>query len=186
MRTVRGKLIPDSLDELVHPSVAALLLLDTQHYWPAGAGAPARAGGAGAGLGGMVPALGELVAAAGASGVLTILSPDAASGEVPDLATSPRTTVVRKTTPSAFVYTNLVSVLRTNGIRTVIVAGAPTSNSVATTAGDTLYHDFYPVVVSDCVADYDQQLHAAALTILDARYTVITSAELMARWRAAA
>lgn len=182
MRTIRGKLIPETLDELVEPATTALLLVESQRYWASpGPRADDPAYGR---LPEMVAALEVLVDACARSGALVVHAPRIAAPQTLPLVPAAHLTVPT-CTPSAFVHTNLVSVLRAHRIATVIVAGVSTSGSVCTTAGDVLYHDFYPVVLADCVADGDATLHGAALTVMDSRYPVVSSTDVLAAWSAA-
>jgi nicotinamidase-related amidase len=66
---------------------------------------------------------------------------------------------------SAFADSQLQILLRSNCIRTVVVAGAPTNGTVETTAREAADKDYHVVVADDCVAvrDPDVDLHAASL-----------------------
>jgi nicotinamidase-related amidase len=91
---------------------------------------------------------------------------------------------VDKHRSSAFVGTNLDLVLRSNGIRTVVVTGCTTEGCVDSTVRDAGFADYYPVVPRDCVASDNPKLHEAAMVILEAyRAVVCDSAELERVWR---
>lgn len=103
------------------------------------------------------------------------------------LRPGPEELVVEKHRSSAFVGTNLDLILRSNGIKTIVVTGCTTEGCVDSTIRDGGFLDYYPVVVSDCVASDDPALHDAAMTILRAyRALVIDSDELLAAWTPAA
>ena len=80
---------------------------------------------------------------------------------------------------SPFVSTDLETLLRANGIDTLVLAGVHTSGVVLSTvrhAGDL---DYRLVVVRDCCADPDAELHAMLLDRVIARQAaVVTTAEL--------
>jgi nicotinamidase-related amidase len=88
--------------------------------------------------------------------------------------------IVVKHRISPFVGTDLET-LRANGIDTLVLAGVHTSGVVLSTvrhAGDL---DHRLVVVRDCCADPDAELHAMLLdTVIAKQVTVVTTAELAA------
>jgi nicotinamidase-related amidase len=97
---------------------------------------------------------------------------------------APRETdvVVHKWRPSAFRGTNLDMVLRCNRIRSVVLTGVITQGCVESTARDAMFHDYYTVVIDDCVATYNTDLHDASLKVMRSRFDVIGSDVLCAQW----
>ena len=87
--------------------------------------------------------------------------------------------IVVKHRISPFVGTDLETLLRANGIDTLVLAGVHTSGVVLSTvrhAGDL---DYRLVVVRDCCADPDAEVHAMLLDIVIAKQAaVVTAAEL--------
>jgi nicotinamidase-related amidase len=87
--------------------------------------------------------------------------------------------IVVKHRISPFVGTDLETLLRANGIDTLVLAGVSTSGVVLSTvrhAGDL---DYRLVVVRDCCADPDAEVHAMLLDIVIAKQAaVVTTAEL--------
>src|SRR5882757_4303437 len=87
--------------------------------------------------------------------------------------------IVVKHRISPFVGTDLETLLRANGIDTLVLAGVHTSGVVLSTvrhAGDL---DYRLVVVRDCCADPDAEVHAMLLDIVIAKQAaVVTTAEL--------
>ena len=83
---------------------------------------------------------------------------------------------------SAFHGTRLDLLLRNNGIESVICAGLVTEGCVEATVRDVLGYGYYPVVLRDCVTSSSKHLHDAALTVMTARYDVITSDDLFKAW----
>jgi nicotinamidase-related amidase len=104
---------------------------------------------------------------------------------VEGLEPMPHEFVVTKHRSSGFVNTALDQVLRSNRIRTVVVAGVQTPGCVEATFRDAAYHDYYNVLAEDCVAAYRQVEHEASLLIQRARHTVLHADEIVAIWRAA-
>ena len=86
--------------------------------------------------------------------------------------------IVVKHRVSPFVGTDLETLLRANGIDTLVLAGVQTSGVVLSTvrhAGDL---DYRLVVVRDCCADPNAELHAMLLDNLIAKQAaVVTTAE---------
>src|SRR5262249_1032806 len=67
--------------------------------------------------------------------------------------------VVTKSRISAFAGTDLQLILRANEINTLVMFGIATSGVVLSTALDACDSDYRVVVIRDCCADLDQELH---------------------------
>ena len=80
---------------------------------------------------------------------------------------------------SSFVGTDLETLLRANGIDTLVLAGVRTSGVVLSTvrhAGDL---DYRLIVVRDCCADPNAEVHALLLdTVIAMQAAVVTTEEL--------
>ena len=99
--------------------------------------------------------------------------------------------IVEKNVPDAFVHSGLERWLRVRGIRSVVLAGVATNNSVESTARSAGNLGFSAAVVADaCFAfeqqDHDgvlrgaQEVHAMSLANLAGEYAqVVDSAELL-------
>jgi nicotinamidase-related amidase len=87
--------------------------------------------------------------------------------------------IVVKHRISPFVGTDLETLLRANGIDTLVLAGVRTSGVVLSTvrhAGDL---DYQLIVVRDCCADPDAEVHAMLLdTVIAKQAAVVSMAEL--------
>jgi len=105
---------------------------------------------------------------------------------VPDLAAAPDELVVRKYRSSGFWGTNLDLLLRSNGIRTVVMSGCTTEGCVDSTARDAMFSDYYVVVAEDAVASDDRDQHEAALLLMRHRFDLATVDQVAAVWDAAA
>lgn len=90
--------------------------------------------------------------------------------------------VVPKWRSSAFYGTNLDLLLRSNGIKTVVVTGCTTEGCVESTARDALFSDYYVVVAEDCVASDDRRQHDASLLLMRHRFDLAASADIAALW----
>ena len=91
--------------------------------------------------------------------------------------------VVRKYRSSGFWGTNLAMLLRSNGIKTVIVGGCTTEGCVESTARDAMFNDFYVVIAQDCVASDDKAQHDASMLLMRHRFDMATGAEIQRIWR---
>lgn len=92
--------------------------------------------------------------------------------------------VVRKYRSSAFFGTNLDLLLRSNGIKTVVVGGCTTEGCVESTARDAMFSDFYVVIATDCVASDDREQHEASLLLMRHRFDLATASEIGGVWSA--
>ena len=96
---------------------------------------------------------------------------------------APGDPVVTKHRYSAFLRTDLETILRTAGIRTVVLAGVATNVCVETTARDAFMRDFYVVLCSDGTAAYRDAEHEATLLTIDHFFGQVASiAEITTAW----
>jgi nicotinamidase-related amidase len=87
--------------------------------------------------------------------------------------------IVVKHRVSPFVGTDLEMLLRANGIETLVLAGVHTSGVVLSTVCQAVDLDYRLVVVCDCCADPDAEVHAMLLDIvIPKQAAVVTMAEL--------
>jgi len=105
---------------------------------------------------------------------------------VPQLEPRPEELTVRKYRSSGFWGTNLDMLLRSNGMKSVVMTGCTTEGCVESTARDALFNDYYVVVPEDCVASDDPRQHDASLLLMRNRFDVVTSDEILRVWAAAA
>jgi nicotinamidase-related amidase len=115
----------------------------------------------------------QLFNVAGTWGVETVDELAPSSGEV--IVMAPRS--------SAFFQTNLDQILRCQGIKSLVCAGASTEGSIDSTVRDALLNDYYAVVLEDCVTSDRDDLGEAALTLLRSRTDVARSNEVVEIWR---
>jgi nicotinamidase-related amidase len=87
--------------------------------------------------------------------------------------------IVVKHRVSPFVGTDLEMLLRANDIDTLVLAGVHTSGVVLSTVRHAADLDYRLVVVRDCCADPDIEVHAMLLDVVIAKQAaVVTTAEL--------
>jgi nicotinamidase-related amidase len=104
---------------------------------------------------------------------------------VAELAPLPGELVVRKYRSSAFFGTNLDLLLRSNGIKTVVIGGCTTEGCVESTARDAMFSDFYVVIATDGVASDDPEQHAASMLLMRHRFDLASAAEISGVWSSA-
>ena len=91
--------------------------------------------------------------------------------------------VVRKYRSSGFWGTNLDMILRSNGIKTVVVGGCTTEGCVESTARDAMFNDYYVVIAEDCVASDDRSQHDASMLLMRHRFDIAPGAEIQRLWK---
>jgi ureidoacrylate peracid hydrolase len=92
--------------------------------------------------------------------------------------------IVTKHRYSGFYNTELDTVLRVHGIRTLILTGVATNVCVATTAHDGFMRDYYIVLVEDGTASYTLDQHEAALNDIHRYFGEVTNiAAITSIWR---
>ena len=90
--------------------------------------------------------------------------------------------IVKKYRSSAFWGTSLDMLLRSNGIKSVVMTGATTEGCVESTARDALFNDYYVVIAEDCVASDDREQHDASLLLMSHRFDIASADEITAVW----
>lgn len=83
--------------------------------------------------------------------------------------------VISKQYASSFFGTSLASLLRAQGIDTVVLAGCSTSGCIRATAVDAVQHGFRTIVVRECVGDRHSAPHEANLFDIDSKYGDVVS-----------
>jgi nicotinamidase-related amidase len=214
MKEIWGKMVAETLEEVLDPTTSAVLSIDLQNDYCMPGGSHAKAGNDVSPMIELLPRCAEFLNEARACGVYVVhirivTQPDGKSNSpswLRSMATMsnvveyglegtwgaefceevkplPGEPVVTKYRSSAFVNTNLDNLLRSNLIETVVVIGMQTQGCVEATFRDAAYHDYYNVLVEDCVAAYDRELHDASVKIQRARHDVTTSGEIVGIWK---
>lgn len=209
MTDTPGNGLATELAEKIHPRHTALLVVDMQNDYCHPDGALAGNGTDVSAADAIVPRLDALLAAARRAGAKVIFvrtthdewTDSLARKSLPRLkqmpvcrtgtwgteyygvAPQPGDYVITKHRYSAFLGTPLDLVLRSNGIRTLIVAGVSTHTCVDCTARDGFQRDYFVVVLSDCTATYSPLVQATTLANLERHYgDVAASAAILQAW----
>lgn len=104
-----------------------------------------------------------------------------ASDVHPRLAPAVDEVIVIKHRVGAFTGTDLEMILRANGIDTLVLCGIATSGVVLSTLRHAADADYRIVVVRDCCADADPEVHACLIDkVFPRQATVVGAAELQA------
>ena len=91
--------------------------------------------------------------------------------------------IVTKHRYGAFQNTDLETILRANGIRTVVLGGCATNVCVETTAREAFLRDYYVIVAEDGTAAYSLERHEATLKTMDLYFgEVVSIANVVSHW----
>lgn len=85
--------------------------------------------------------------------------------------------IVTKHRYSAFVNTDLESILKSKGIQSLILSGVATNVCVESTARDGFMQDYYVVFLSDCTATSKLEDHQATLRNMENHFGVVATAQ---------
>jgi ureidoacrylate peracid hydrolase len=208
--TVRDADVLLALAQKVDPGHTAVLVIDVQNDFCAPGGYYERTGARIAGIHDMIPRLQRFLDDARAASVPVIfvaanydepyltgvhrerhlrrfgrVIPCCWSGtwgaEFYGVAPAAGEPVIVKRRYSAFHGTDLDMLLRSRAIRTLVLAGVATNVCVETAARDAYMRDYYVVVVGDCTAARDENVHRAALANVEANFGVVATADALAR-----
>jgi maleamate amidohydrolase len=95
----------------------------------------------------------------------------------PRLCQRPGEILLKKKYASAFFGTDLISMLTSLSIDTLVITGCTTSGCIRATAVDALQHGLRAIVPREAVGDRAQLPHEANLFDIDAKYGDVVSAE---------
>ena len=214
MKEIHGKLVCETLEEVLDPAGCAVIVIDLQNDMMRPEGKIAQAGNDMFGMYRILPRCATFIEEARSLNVpvvhvQTTTLPDGRSDSpswlrakgamvrtgdfciegtwgaeiCEEVAPLPGEPVITKHRSSAFRNTDLDLILRAIGVRTVVIIGEQTPGCVEATFRDAAYHDYYNVLVEDCVAAYDEAQHEASLLIQRARHDVCMADEVLAIWR---
>jgi ureidoacrylate peracid hydrolase len=209
MRIVNGISIRDTVDELVAPPVA-VVVIDVQNDFCHPDGHFARHGKDVSSAERALPALIAFVAAAQARGVPCVFvrqrtEPDGKSDSpawlrlktrdgkssdytLPDswgaqlvdgLVPQARDVVIEKYRPDAFLGTALESLLRARALESLIFVGTTTEGCLESSVRSASYRDFYVTVAEDLVFSPNHELHDGSLRLLRQRYPTLPSSSIL-------
>ena len=99
---------------------------------------------------------------------------------------APNEVVVRKFRFSGFWATSLDLLLRSNGIKTIVLSGLTTEVCVESTARNAFFRDYRIVEAEDCATCFSQSRQVASQNVIARAFgLVVPSAEIMAVWNSA-
>ena len=202
-----------SLEEKVDPKHAALVVVDIQNYFCHSEGFLAKQGKDLSHTHQMIPKLVRLISEARTNKIKIVfirkinsdwtmspvsweqrrrIFPGASENtllegsweaEFYEVTPQPDECVVTKHRDSAFVDTDLNLILRSRGIKSLIMTGVATNACVESTARDGFMRDYYVVFVSDCTATTHIEDHEATLRDIHGFFGVVATAkELITAW----
>ena len=100
-----------------------------------------------------------------------------------EIKPEPGESVVTKHRYSAFVNTNFETILRAQGVRTLILGGVTTDVCVESTARDAFMRDYHVLFLSDCTGVDDPRVQEAVLERINRYFgRVVSSAEVIEAW----
>ena len=106
--------------------------------------------------------------------VSEFLQPSSWGAEFYQVIPEPGEYIVTKHRYTAFLDTDLDLVLRSHGIKTIVLIGLATNVCVESTARDGYNKDYYVVLVEDCVASFSIPEHQASLSTLEEYFGAVT------------
>jgi nicotinamidase-related amidase len=102
---------------------------------------------------------------------------------VEELRPQPRDFVFHKHRPDGFVGTDFDMVLRSKGVKTIVIGGVATEGGVEGTARSARNLGYDVVIVRDGVGSRSQKLHELALTLMEqTHFDIAGSDEIAAIW----
>jgi ureidoacrylate peracid hydrolase len=200
-----------TLDDKLEPSRCCLLVVDVQNDFCARDGFFGRIGNDLSAVPGMMARLHPLIDAARTAGALVIFVqaiyderflsrpwkdrnhrqgmalPRCLSGswgaDFYEIKPQPGDLVVQKHRYSAFIETELETILRARGIETLVTTGIASNVCVESTARDGFMKDYYIVFPEDASATTSAEAHEATLrNIRDYFGVVVPAAEVIGTW----
>ena len=103
---------------------------------------------------------------------------------IAELKPQPQDIVFQKRRPDGFVGTDLDLMLRSNGIKTIIIGGVATEGGVEGTARSARNLGYDVVILKDGVGSRNRELHDMALKLMEQTFfEVTTTSEIMEIWK---
>jgi nicotinamidase-related amidase len=103
---------------------------------------------------------------------------------VEELKPEPKDIVFQKRRPDGFVGTDLDLILRSNGVRTILIGGVATEGGIEGTARTARNLGYDIVVLKDCVGSRNRELHELALKLMEqTHFDISTAGEIAEIWR---
>jgi nicotinamidase-related amidase len=109
-------------------------------------------------------------------GAMKLDSPEAYSVH-PSVAPEPDEVIITKKRVSAFTGSDLEVVLRSLGVRHIVLSGIATSGVVLSTLREAADREYNITVLVDCCADRDEEVHRVLTTKIFPRQAEVLTAE---------
>jgi ureidoacrylate peracid hydrolase len=117
----------------------------------------------------------------------SVCAPDSWAGDFYKVRPTEKDVIVTKHRFSAFQDTDLDLILRSQGVRTLIMTGIATNVCVESTARDGFFRDYYIAFTSDCTATFSKEDHEGTLKNIRRFFGEVVSADEVAScWKTAA
>lgn len=102
---------------------------------------------------------------------------------IAELKPQPQDIVFQKRRPDGFAGTDFDLMLRSNGIKTILIGGVATEGGVEGTARSARNLGYDVVILKDCVGSRNRELHELALKLMEQTFfDVASAAEISAIW----
>lgn len=203
-----------SLEEIVEPCHTALLVVDVQNDFCAYGGLLSKMGLDLTMIDKMIPKLIKFINVTRKTGALIIYTKDTNSdwtdsppyvevrkrriGDLPEsrrgswgaelyagIEPADKEYVLEKHRHDAFIETELDLILRSHGLRTLIMTGVTTEICVESTARHGFMKDYYIVFLRDCTASTKETVHNNTLEIINNFFGIVASSEeVIEAWKA--
>jgi len=83
--------------------------------------------------------------------------------------------LITKRTVDPFIYSDLDKILRVRGIKYIVLTGIATSNVIEGTVRAGSDRGYVPIVLEDCVADYNEEMHRFQIKHLLPMHSIISN-----------
>src|SRR6266705_1172676 len=102
---------------------------------------------------------------------------------VEELKPQPQDVVFRKRRPDGFVGTDFDLVLRSKGVKTIVIGGVATEGGVEGTARSARNLGYDMVILKDCVGSRNRELHEMALKLVEqGHFDIAGASEIAESW----
>ncbi len=102
---------------------------------------------------------------------------------IAELKPQPQDIVFQKRRPDGFVGTDFDLMLRSNGIKTIVISGVATEGGIEGTARSARNLGYDVVILKDCVGSRNRELHDMALKLMEQTFfDVSTASEIVTIW----
>jgi nicotinamidase-related amidase len=103
---------------------------------------------------------------------------------VEELKPQPQDVVFQKRRPDGFVGTDFDMVLRSKGIKTIVIGGVATEGGIEGTARSARNLGYEMVILKDCVGSRNRELHEMALKLMEQTFfDIATATEVAEIWK---